>query len=166
MNAASRAFYIRAQFDFGVPVIATHRPATPDDAPRLFELRRESIIALAPHGMSVSDAEIWARNLSIRGMELKIREMEILVAEIDGQVVGWGAICGDRLEGLYTDPDFAGRGIGTELLSKLEVLMLARGVRTIRAEASLNAEGFYLRRGYEPLGSPIGAARQIIKRLA
>ena len=133
---------------------------------RLFELRRESIIALAPHGMSASDAEIWAKNLSVSGMELKIREMEILVAEINGQVAGWGAIRGDRLEGLYTDPDFAGRGIGTELLNKLEVLMRTYGIRTIRAEASLNAEGFYLRRGYESLGPPLGAGRQLIKRLA
>ena len=116
--------------------------------------------------MSVSDIEIWARNLSVPGMALKIREMDILVAEVNGQVVGWGAIRADRLEGLYTDPDFAGRGIGTELLSKLEVLMRTRGIRTIRAEASSNAEGFYLRRGYEPLGPPLGAARQIIKRLA
>ena len=147
-------------------MIATHRLATPEDATRLFELRRESIIALAPHGMSVSEAEIWASNLSVPGMELKIREMEILVAEINGQVVGWGAIRGDRLEGLYTDPDFAGRGIGTELLNKLEVLMRTYGIRTIRAEASSNAEGFYLRRGYEPLGPPLGAGRQIIKRLS
>jgi putative acetyltransferase len=110
--------------------------------------------------MSVSEAEIWARNLSVPGMELKIREMEILVAEINGQVVGWGAIRGDRLEGLYTDPDFTGRGIGTELLNKLEVLMRTYGIRT------MNAEGFYLRRGYRPLGPPLGAARQIIKRLA
>jgi putative acetyltransferase len=116
--------------------------------------------------MSVSDAKIWAKNLSVPGMELKIREMEILVAEINGRVVGWGAIRGDRLEGLYTDPDFAGRGIGTELLRRLEVLMRSYGIRTIRAEASLNAEGFYLRRGYEPLGPPFGAGRQIIKRLA
>ena len=116
--------------------------------------------------MSVSHAKIWAKNLSVAGMELKIREMEILVAEIDGQVVGWGAIRADRLEGLYTDPDFAGRGIGTELLSKLEVLMRTRGIRAIRAETSSNAEGFYLRRGYEPLGPPLGAGRQIIKRLA
>jgi len=116
--------------------------------------------------MSVSDAEIWAKNLSVPGMERKIRKMEILVAEINGKVVGWGAIRGDWLEGLYTDPDFADRGIGTELLNKLEVLMRTRGIRAIRAKASLNAEGFYLRRGYEPLGPPLGNGRQIIKRLA
>ena len=67
---------------------------------------------------------------------------------------GWGAIRGDRLEGLYTDPEFAGRGIGTELLGVLEGLMRERGILTVRAEASSNAEEFYLRRGYEPVGLP------------
>jgi putative acetyltransferase len=79
-------------------------------------------------------------------------------------VVGWGAIAGDCLEGLYTDPDFAGRGIGTELLGVLERLMRNRGALAVRAEASANALGFYLRRGYRPIGpvSPEGA-RPIMK---
>jgi putative acetyltransferase len=128
-------------------VITTHRVAAPEDAQQLFELRRKSIIALAPSGMSRSEAGIWASNLTIAGMETKIREMEIWIAEIDGQIVGWGAIRGDRLEGLYTDPEFAGRGIGTDLLGKLEALMRARGTQTIRAAASSNAEGYYLRPG-------------------
>jgi len=72
---------------------------------------------------------------------------------------GWGAIRGDKLEGLYTDPVFAGRGIGTGLLRLLEGLMRERGIPSVRAEASSNAEEFYLRRGYEPTGArtPDGA---------
>jgi putative acetyltransferase len=147
-------------------VSATHRIAAREDAQRLFELRRKSIIALAPSGMSKSEARIWASNLTIAGMKTKIREMEIWIAEIDGRVVGWGAIRGDRLEGLYTDPEFASRGIGTHLLGKLEALMRARGTRTIRADASSNAEGFYLRRGYEPDGPPQGGARPMVKRFS
>ena len=153
------------QFECGV-VIATHRPATPEDATRLFELRRKSIIAFAPSGMSVLEAEIWAANLTVPGMQLKIREMEIWVAEISGRMVAWGAIRGDRLEGLYTDPEFASQGIGSELLIKLEALMRARGIRRISADASSNAEGFYLRRGYEPTGPRRGEVRQITKLLA
>ena len=150
-----------------VSVITTHRLAKPDDATQLFELRRKSIIALAPKGMSVSEAEIWAANLTLTGMDLKIREMEIWVAELNGRVVGWGAIRGDRLEGLYMDPEFAGQGIGTELLTKLEGLMRGRDIRTIRTEASLNAEGFYLRCGYEPVGPrlPGEETRPVTKRL-
>lgn len=100
-------------------------------------------------------------------MERKLREFEIWVVEQDDAVVGWGAIAVDHLEGLYVDPDFAGRGIGTELLGVLEVFMRERGVLAVRAEASANALGFYLRRGYEPIGpvSPEGA-RPIIKRLS
>ena len=74
------------------------------------------------------------------------------MVELNRRVIGWGSIRGDRLEGLYTDPEFAGHGIGTELLVKLEGLMRARDIRTIHSDVSPNAEGFYRRRGYEPVG--------------
>src|SRR5580692_5788965 len=99
---------------------ATHRSATLDDTDRLFELRRQSIRALAPGGMSIAEAASWAESLTVAGMEGKIRELEIWIAEVGATVAGWGAIRGDRLEGLYTNPDFAGQGIGTGLLVWLE----------------------------------------------
>ena len=116
--------------------------------------------------MSVAEAETWAATLSVEGMKRKLRELEIWVAEVNGAVVGWGAIHGDRLEGLYTAPEFTGRGVGTGLLALLEALMRARGIATVMAEASANAEGFYRRRGYEPLGprTPEGA-QTMIKQL-
>jgi putative acetyltransferase len=146
-------------------MIAIHRPATPRDVQQLFELRRQSIVGLARNGMSVSGVDAWASNLTVAGMETKIREMEMLVAEIDGRIVGWGAVRGDKLEGLYTSPEFAGQGIGSELLGGLEELMRTRGIQSIHAEASSNAEDFYLHRGYEPLGPRLGDARQMMKRL-
>jgi putative acetyltransferase len=62
------------------------------------------------------------------------------------------------------DPEFAGQGIGKELLAKLERLMRKRDIRTIRAEASSNAEGFYLRRGYEPAGPRVAGEAQPLKK--
>jgi GNAT superfamily N-acetyltransferase len=145
---------------------AMHRLATPGDATRLFELRRQSILALAPSGMPAAQAKAWAADLTVGGMERKISEMEIWIAELNGTAVGWGAIRGNRLEGLYTDPAFIGRGIGSELLGMLESVMRERGVPAVRAEASPNAEAFYLRRGYQAVGvrTPEGA-RPIMKRL-
>jgi putative acetyltransferase len=131
---------------------AVHRIATLNDTNRLFDLRRQSIIKLAAKGMSIADAARWAEELTVASMERKICELEIWVAEVNEKVVGWGAIRGDRLEGLYTDPEFSGRGIATELLGLLEGLMQGRGIPgipAVRAEASSNAEVFYLRRGYE-----------------
>jgi putative acetyltransferase len=141
--------------------------ATFADASRLFDLRRQAIIALAPKGMSVGEAETWAETLNVAGMERKLREMEIWVAEVNGAVVEWGAVHADRLEGLYTDPELTGRGVGTELLAFLEALMQRRGIPAVTAEASANAEEFYRSRGYEPVGlrTP-GGAQPMRKRLS
>ncbi|MBR1224611.1 MULTISPECIES: GNAT family N-acetyltransferase [unclassified Bradyrhizobium] len=143
-----------------------HRLATHDDAPRLFEVRRRSILELAPRGMSIANAEAWAAQLNLAGMERKLREQEIWIAEAEGVVAGWGGIRGDTLESLYTAPEYAGQGVGAALLDRLEGLMRGRGFETVRAEASPNAMGFYLRRGYRVTDSltPVGAwpiARQL-----
>lgn len=144
----------------------SHRLATPDDANRLFELRRNSIIALAVRTMSMANANSWAEHLTLAGMQKKLRQLEVWVAEAEGAIAGWGAIRGDRLEGLYTDPEFANRGIGTELLRLLEALTRQRGFSVMRAQASPNALHFYVRRGYEMCGpqTPDGA-QPIAKRL-
>jgi putative acetyltransferase len=129
-----------------------HRPATQDDTTALFDLRRRSILELAQLGLPAGEADLWAAKLTLAGMMQKLRELEVWVAENENVVVGWGAIRGDYLEGLYTAPEFSRRGVGAELLGMLERLMHRRGVRTVRAEASSNAREFYLRRGYRPAG--------------
>ncbi len=125
-----------------------YRPATPGDAIRLFDIRRTSILELASRGLPAGEATAWATRLTRAAMEQKLRELEIWVAELDGVAAGWGAIRGGRLEGLYTAPEFAGRGVGAGLLARLEGLMRERGVREVSAEASSNARNFYLQRGY------------------
>jgi putative acetyltransferase len=127
---------------------AVYRLAMRKDASRLYDIRRRSILELAPPKMSVAEAQAWAVQLTVSGMERKLRELEVWVAEQHGIIAGWGAIRGDRLEGLYTAAEFAGRGVGAGLLEMLERLMRGRGIEAVRAEASSNAREFYLRRGY------------------
>ena len=136
-----------------------HRPATLGDAAVLFEVRRRSILALAPPVMSIADAEAWAGQVTLARMEQKLRELEIWIAEREGVVAGWGGIRGDCLEALYTSPEYAGQGVGAALLERLEGLMRERGFEAVHAEASPNALNFYLRRGYRVTGpqTPKGA---------
>ena len=138
---------------------AVHRVALRKDASGLCDIRRRAILELAPPTMSVAEAQAWAVKLTPTGMEQKLRELEVWVAELDGTIVGWGAIRGDRLEGLYAAPEFAGQGIGAGLLGMLEGLLREREFPAVHAEASSNARGFYLRRGYRATGpqSPQGA---------
>lgn len=135
------------------------RPALREDAIRLHEIRRRSILELAQAEMPAAEAQAWAGRLTPAGMEQKLRELEVWVAEFEGVAVGWGAICGDRLEGLYVAVEFAGQSVGTGLLDRLEGLIRARGWLSVHLEASSNARGFYLRRGYRASGpqTPQGA---------
>ena len=106
--------------------------------------------------------------LTLSGMERKLRELEVWVAERGGIVAGWGAIRDDMLEGLYTAPEFAGQGVGAGLLDRLEGLMREREFPSVRLEASSNARGFYLRRGYRATGpqTPQGAWPMVKEHLA
>ena len=147
---------------------AAYRLAMCKDASGLYDIRRRSILELAPPKMSVAEAQAWASKLTLSGMERKLRELEVWVAELDGVVVGWGAIRGDTLEGLYVAAEFAGQGMGAGLLGMLEGLMRERGFPSVRLEASSNARGFYLRRGYRATGpqTPQGAWPMVKEHLA
>jgi putative acetyltransferase len=131
---------------------AIYRLATREDANRLYDIRRRSILELAPPTIPAAEAQAWVERLTLAGMERKLRELEVWVAERDGIVVGWGAIRGGYLEGLYTAPEFAGQGVGAGLLETVERLMRGRGIQAVQAEASSNAREFYLRRGYRVTG--------------
>ena len=136
-----------------------YRLAMRTDANRLYDIRRRSILELALPTMPAAEAQAWAAQLTLSGMERKLHDLEIWVAERGDIVAGWGAIRDDMLEGLYTAPEFAGQGVGARLLVWLEGLMREREFRSVRLEASSNARGFYLRRGYRPTGpqTPQGA---------
>ena len=143
------------------------RRATPSDAAVLHALRSRSILELAPSRMSIEEVRKWAERGSVESTLRRLKQMEVWVAEMPSQIVGWVAVRGeDYLDALYVDPKFAGRGIGSRLLRLIEDAMRGRGIAVIRAEASWNAEDFYIRRGYEPLGprSP-GDARPMHKHL-
>ena len=114
-----------------------------------------SIAATAQWMAALPEAQAWALRLTQPGMQQKLRELEIWVAELDGRVVGWGAIRGDHLEGLYTAPESAGQGIGAGLLAMLEGLIRERQFPSVRAEASANALAFYLSRGYRANGPQV-----------
>ena len=123
------------------------------DAEALYALRQGSILELAPSGMSLDQARAWAAKGDLESMVRRLQDTEVWVAEIDGVLVAWIGLRDDYLDALYVHPAHARRGIGTYLLEQVENLLRSRGVRAIRADASWNAEGFYLRHGYEPLGA-------------
>ena len=64
---------------------------------------------------------------------------QVIIAELDGKVVGFAALVGGELDGLYVEPDLWGRGIGRALIDAAThqarrkgltlTLLAARGTR-------------------------------------
>ncbi len=78
---------------------------------------------------------------------------DILVAEWDGVVAGWGACekADDFVTDLWVLPEYQGRGIGTALLDKIESGIRERGYSTARLDTHARNSGairLYKRLGY------------------
>jgi putative acetyltransferase len=86
-------------------------------------------------------------------------EVTFIVAELDGQAVGCGAIrpldkSHIELKRFYVDPAFRQRGIASRMLLYLERRAQQRGFRKLRletGEAQPEAIALYRKHGYEPI---------------
>jgi ribosomal protein S18 acetylase RimI-like enzyme len=71
----------------------------------------------------------------------------MLVAELDGQVVGYVAVTGNHVENLYVDPAAQGIGVGSRLLAAVEERVI--GAITLRClVVNTRARSLYERCGF------------------
>ncbi|MEZ6241620.1 MAG: GNAT family N-acetyltransferase [Phycisphaerales bacterium] len=140
------------------------REATIQDAPAIAALRERTIrTVVAPLGIySPDEIEAWASGPSVDWIERCIREEHALVAEECGRVVAAGRLRLDSpgaatLRGMFVDADLIGRGVGSRIIRHLLELGEGQGVRTFEVVATLNAQSFYERFGFERLGEVLHA---------
>jgi putative acetyltransferase len=74
-----------------------------------------------------------------------------LIAEVDGQVVGIGALVfeSSELRACYVAPGAGRRGVGSALVHEIERAARERGLSMLELDSSITAEGFYRKQGYE-----------------
>jgi putative acetyltransferase len=97
--------------------------------------------------LSVEQAEAWAVSAASDRMARALREHDVWVA-VDADVIGWVEVDQDRVAALYVAPAVARRGVGSSLLRLAETVIASASYPSVRLDASQNALGFYLRRGY------------------
>jgi putative acetyltransferase len=124
------------------------------DARRFLEIQRESVRGLAARDYPTAVIETWAplpitdevveRFLSNRDGEMR------LIAEIDGQAVGIGALvpANSELRACYVVPGAARRGVGAAIVAEIERIAREHKLDYLRLESSLTAEPFYAALGY------------------
>ena len=158
-----------------MPAPVQIRPGGPQDLDRLEPLwvsvhhrHAESMPQLAPY---VDDATTWAERRKVYAELLAKPDTVLLLAGEDDALVGYGLahvmateetwipdtwVTGPRIgeiESLAVLPEHRGRGLGTELLDRLERELRAQGVHDIVIgvlPANDGAVRMYERRGYRP----------------
>jgi putative acetyltransferase len=95
--------------------------------------------------------EAWVGKLTPAIYEQVIADWSetMFVAEKAGAIVGCSALSGHEVRAVYVNPLHARQGIGTLLMHVLEKEAFARSIPKLRLTASLNAELFYRKHGYQ-----------------
>ena len=90
----------------------TIRTARAEEAERLLAIRRQAILELTVPALSPEQAQKWAAGRDLAWMTTLISEKPIWVAQLNEVIVGWIALEGNRVIGLYVDPSHICRGFG------------------------------------------------------
>jgi putative acetyltransferase len=126
------------------------RPFLAADTPVLAAIFVAAIEELTGEDYSEAQQEAWA---SVADDEEQFGQRlagELtLVATLQNSPVGFASLKGaDHIDMLYVHPSVAGQGVGSLLCEALEKLAGGRGAKSLTVDASDNAEGFFLKRGY------------------
>jgi GNAT superfamily N-acetyltransferase len=138
------------------------RDARGSDADRLAEIHLAAIRRGCRSHYDEAQIAAWTTAIDGPLHRAAIRDQVVMVAERRRRVIGFGEFQprNGQIVHLFVDPAVTACGLGTRLLAALEARAVAGGVQEIRLRASLNAEGFYARRGYEPAGGPRSVTMQ------
>lgn len=133
----------------------TLRRGRPNDGSDLLRVHRSAILAAQGRGYGQEQLESWVDGLLAEryAEAMTTAEEDFLVAVSGhGSVVGFCSHHDDRVIGLYVDPDWSGRGIGSTLLRAAESRIAEQGHRECGLEAALPAVTFYESLGYRRVG--------------
>ena len=122
------------------------RLCTQADLPAVLNLFRTSVHTLCRADYTPAQRSAWAPADSDEApWARRLLCQTLLLAEEDGDLMGFASLEGDYLDLLYVHPRHARRGVGTVLCDALE--RQCTGQR-ITVHASLTARPFFARRGY------------------
>nr|WP_290223557.1 GNAT family N-acetyltransferase [Trichocoleus desertorum] len=125
------------------------RLARPEDLDRVIELQTQALEILSSTNYNAQQIQALVTGQAAwRG-----RDEVIFLAESAGELVGFSGLSTQRqqITAVYTHPQFARQGIGTQVLQALEAAAIEKGYRSLWVTSSLTAVDFYQARGYKLL---------------
>lgn len=126
-----------------------------DDARGFLEVHHAAVRGIAAKDYPLEVIEDWApipvTEESIERFLTNPDDEVRLVAEIDGKIVGIGALVLAKCEfrACYVAPGAARSGVGSALVRQIERIARHNGLTYLQLDSSVTAEPFYLAHGYE-----------------
>ncbi|HVW25204.1 MAG TPA: GNAT family N-acetyltransferase [Polyangiaceae bacterium] len=132
------------------------RPAVEADAEGIVRVHFEAVHTTAAGFYTHAVIESWSREpderrfARFRSIIAEGRD-PVIVADQGGCVVGFGIVASSdgEVRAVYVHPRVGRRGVGGLIVAELERLATVRGLTSLHLKASVNAEGFYVRHGYQ-----------------
>ena len=126
------------------------RPFLAEDTPVLAAIFAAAIEELTGDDYSEAQQGAWAEAAEDEAQFGKRLAGQLtLIATLQNSPVGFVSLKGpDHIDLLYVHPGAARQGVATMLVDALEKLAGARGVKSLKVDASDNAEPFFKKRGY------------------
>jgi GNAT superfamily N-acetyltransferase len=120
-----------------------------EDAGKVSCLIRKTLIEVNSKDYPQDVIRFLCENYSPQRIIEKSSNRQIYVAVDDGRILGTASLKDDIALGLFVNPEFHGKGIGTKLMSHIEVAARKRGYKSIRLPSSITAYEFYKKLGYK-----------------
>ena len=126
------------------------RPLRDDDMIAMAVLHAKAIRHSYPAVYPAHVVDDWANSRRPeKYLTARERGEEFLVAEADGHTVGFIGWKNGELCGMYIDPRYHGKAIGTELVKAADEIAQANGTPITHVTAALSARGFYEKMGFK-----------------
>ncbi len=132
----------------GAPRVVV-RPAGPEDAAAICTAHKTAMRAKASRHYSRREIEAFVGRRKVGDYIHAMIDggKAVFVAEFRGAVKGFSSLKDDEIMAVYSSSD-APAGTGSALLAAVEAEARARGVKRVQLMSTLNAVGFYEKKGY------------------
>lgn len=131
------------------PEIVGIRDYEAEDASEIVRLFYETVRSVNRAHYSEEQVAAWAPEIpDPRRWHVRMSARLTLVAQEEGEVIGFAELEDGHLGMLYVRKDAVGRGVGERLYEAVEREALGRGLGRITTEASITARPFFERRGF------------------
>jgi GNAT superfamily N-acetyltransferase len=80
-----------------------------------------------------------------------LTQRQVFVATLGSHVVATASLDQDAVRSVFVEPAYQGRGIGRQLMTRIQAIAMAGGLKELRVPSSITAEGFYASLGFRKI---------------